>query len=290
MNMSTADAVACVCDEPSILGEGPIWVARENSVYWVDIRGRRLHRLELQSGAHRFWAMPEPICWVAEREGQPGFIAGLGNGFARLQPEPLEIDVFGVPEPDLPDNRFNDAAVDRTGCIWAGTMDDNERVASGALYRLDPSGSWVQRDSGYIVSNGPSFSPDHDVLYHTDSAKRVVYRFSLSPDGSLGDREVFVEFPEEWGAPDGMATDTTGGVWIAHWGGGRVSRFMPDGTLDRWIAVPASQVTSCCFGGAELDQLFITTAAIGREDEPLAGCLFQAHTGVRGARVYAYGG
>lgn len=278
------------CPARALLGEGPLWVARENAVYWVDIRAPTLHRLRLVDGMHAWWPMPEPLCWVIAREEQPGFIAGFRSGFARLLLDPLRIEPLGGPENDLPRNRMNDAAVDRTGCIWAGTMDDSEQEATGALYRLDGAGHWTQHDTGYVVSNGPTFSPEHDVLYHTDTTRRVIYRFRLGPDGQLGKREVFVEFSEEWGWPDGMATDADGCIWVAHWGGGRLSRFLPDGRLDRVIELPVSKVTSCCFAGAELERLFVTSASIGCESEALSGSLFEVTPRVRGAPTYAYRG
>jgi D-xylonolactonase len=280
----------CACETRAVLGEGPVYVAREDAVYWVDIKGRALHRLTLSHGAHAAWPVPEPLGWVVERQNAPGFIAGFKSGFARLFLDPLRIELIGAPERDLPHNRMNDAAVDRTGCIWAGTMDDREQEATGALYRLDGAGNWTRRDAGYVVSNGPTFSPDHDVLYHTDTTRRVIYRFRLAPNGRLGERGVFITFPEDWGSPDGMATDLEGGVWVAHWGGGRVSRFLPDGRLDRVIDMPVSQVTSCCFAGPGLERMFVTTASIGCENEPLTGCLFEVFPGVRGAPCYAYGG
>jgi sugar lactone lactonase YvrE len=169
-------------------------------------------------------------------------------------------------------------------------MDDREQSPTGCLYRLDPSGAWSRHDTGYVVSNGPTFSPGHDVLYHTDTTRRVIYRFPLAADGSLGRREEFVVFPDEWGWPDGMATDIEGGIWVAHWGGARLSRFLPDGRLDRAIAMPVAQVTSCCFAGPRLERMFVTTAAIGRDDEPLAGALFEVEPGVRGAPTYAFAG
>ncbi|MEO8465745.1 MAG: SMP-30/gluconolactonase/LRE family protein [Gammaproteobacteria bacterium] len=281
--------VRCACDTRAVLGEGPLWVSRENAVYWVDIKGRALHRLALNDSAHTSWSMPEMLGWVVERRGQPGFIAGFKTGFARLSLDPLRIELMCAPEPHVPDSRLNDAAVDRAGRIWAGTMDDRERAATGCLYCLDADGNCSRHDTGYVVSNGPVFSPAHDTLYHTDTTRRVIYRFPLAPDGALGKREVFVVFREEWGFPDGMATDAQGGVWVAHWGGGRLSRFLPDGRLDRVIAMPVSQVTSCCFAGPALERMFVTTAAIGRDDEPLAGCLFEVTPGVRGAPTYAYG-
>jgi D-xylonolactonase len=120
--------------------------------------------------------------------------------------------------------------------------------------------------------------------------RRTIYRFALAPDGRLGKREEFVVFPEDWGWPDGMTTDVHGGIGVAHWGGARLSRFLPDGRLDRVIPMPVSQVTSCCFAGAALDRMFVTTASIGRESEALAGRLFEVEPGVRGAPTYAYGG
>ena len=118
----------------------------------------------------------------------------------------------------------------------------------------------------------------------------MIYRFALAADGTLGKREELVAFPENWGWPDGMATDVEGGIWVAHWGGSRLSRFLPDGRLDRVVTLPVTNVTSCCFAGPHLERLFVTTASIGCDDEPLAGCLFEVMPGVRGAPTYAYAG
>lgn len=285
----SSNVVRCACRTRAVLGEGPLWVARENAVYWVDIKGLALHRLSLRDDAHTTWSMPEMLGWIVERRAGPGFIAGFKSGFARLFLDPLRIEPIASPERHLPDSRMNDASVDRCGRIWAGTMDDRERAATGCLYRLDAEGDLTVHDTGYVVSNGPAFSPDHAVLYHTDTTRRVIFRFPLSPDGTLGRREEFVVFPEEWGFPDGMATDDEGGIWVAHWGGARLSRFLPDGHVERVIRLPVSQVTSCCFAGDGLERMFVTSASIGRDDEPLAGCLFEVAPGVRGAPVHAYG-
>jgi D-xylonolactonase len=288
--LANRSEVSRACEARAVLGEGPLWVARENAVYWVDIKGKALHRLTLSDATHTSWPMPEMLGWVVERRDRPGFIAGFKSGFARLFLDPLHIEPLCAPERHLPCSRMNDAAVDRAGRIWAGTMDDAEQTATGCLYRFDADGTWTRCDTGYVVSNGPTFSPDHDVLYHTDSTRRVIYQFPLAADGSLGQREEFVRFRDGWGSPDGMATDVQGGIWVAHWGGGRLSRFLPDGRLDRSIPMPVSQVTSCCFAGAALDRMFVTTASIGRESEDLAGCLFEIEPGVRGAPTYGYGG
>jgi D-xylonolactonase len=264
------------------LGEGPLWSRRDNAVYWVDILAPALHRLSLADTAIRSWPMPEKIGWVLERRESPGFIAGLQSGFTELTLDPVESRLIADPEPHYPGNRMNDARVDHLGRIWAGTMDDEERVASGSLYRLDRNLDITKHDSGYKVTNGPAFSPAHDRLYHSDTGRGIVYRFDMAPEGNIGNREIFIRFPKNWGHPDGMTVDAEGSLWIAHWGGGRVSRFTSEGQFDRDIRLPASQITSCVFAGENLDRMFVTSAAAGREDEALAGCLFEVEPGVRG--------
>jgi len=280
----------CILPAGAALGEGPVWDARDGALLFVDIKGKRLHSVRLDDSAHRTWAFDEPICWIIPRTNALGYVAGFKSGFAKLTLDPFAIAPVGAPEPDRPGNRLNDAKADRWGRIWAGSMDDAEQHASGALYRLDTNWSWRRMDDGYGVANGPTFSPSGDVLYHTDSAERVVYRFDLAADGALANKSVFVRFEESWGYPDGMTTDSEGGVWIAHWDGARVSRFTPEGALDRSIALPVSRPTSCVFAGEHSDRMFVTSAAIGCEGEPLAGGVFEIESGVRGAPAFGFGG
>jgi D-xylonolactonase len=265
------------------LGEGLLWSARENAVYWVDILAQSVHRLSLTTETLSSWPMPERIGWLIERRDQPGFIAGLQSGFHQLTLDPLVLRPIVNPEPQLPNNRLNDAGVDAFGRIWAGTMDCGGELETGSLYCLDTNFKVTRRDTGYRVTNGPVFSPDNQFLYHNDTPRGVVYRFSLTSRGELRDKTEFLRFPREWGFPDGMTMDADGGLWIAHWGGGRISRFDADGDLERLIQLPASQVTNCVFAGPELDRLFVTSAANGREQEPLSGVLFEVDAGgIRG--------
>ncbi len=272
------------------LGEGLMWSGRENALYWTDILEKRLHRMRLADGSIDSWTMPEMIGWVIERKNAPGLIAGLQSAIVELTLDPLAITTIVAPEPDLPDNRRNDAKADGRGRIWAGSMPVDADKATGALWRLDPDRSLHRMDAGHIICNGPAFSPDGRILYHTDTAIATVYRFELHDDGSLGPRDVFLRFENGWGKPDGMTVDAQGGVWIAHWGGSRVSRFTPDGRLDRAIPLPASQITNCTFGGAALDRMFVTSAAVGLPDEPYAGALFEVDPGVTGLPAGRYGG
>lgn len=272
------------------LGEGLLWSPRDNAVYWTDIFGPALNRLSLTDGAIARWDMPEMIGWVIERRDAPGFIAGFKSGFAELELDPVRVRHIAAPEPDLPENRLNDAKADAQGRIWAGSMPLTADRPDGAFYRLDPDRSVHRMDSGYTVANGPALSPDQRWLYHTDTGRGVVYRFALADNGSIADRQCFIVFEHDWGKPDGMTVDAEGHLWVAHWGGARVSRFDPEGRLERSITLPAAQITNVCFAGEGLDRMFVTSAAVDRDYEPSAGCLFEVDPGVRGLAPGTYAG
>jgi sugar lactone lactonase YvrE len=234
--------------------------------------------------------MPEKIGWIVEQAGRDDFLIGLESGIARLSLDPFAIAPLVDPEPDRPDNRLNDAKVDPRGRLWFGTKSDVNPDSKGALYRLDPDLAVSRHDDGYGVTNGPTFSVDGRWLYHTDSDARTVYRFALGADGALGPRTEFLRFAPDWGYPDGMTTDSEDGLWIAHWAGGRISRFTPDGKLDRSIELPARNITSACFAGERLDRLLVTSARNDSEGEPEAGCLFEVDTGMTGRPATLFGG
>jgi sugar lactone lactonase YvrE len=271
------------------VGEGPLWSAHERALYWVDILAPRLNRLDLETDVIQSWDMPELIGWVIEREKCDGFVAGLKSGFVFLEFDPLRITPIASPEPELPANRLNDAKADPRGCIWAGTMPMDGAAPDGALYRLHPDGQLTRVDHGYRIPNGPAFSPDGRWLYHADSALRVVYRYAIRDEGSLSGREDFIRFEGGWGLPDGMTVDADGHLWIAHWGGGAVSRFTPDGRRQRSIELPASQISSCTFAGENLERMFVTSAAEG-VDEDYGGALFEVNAGCLGLRTCRFAG
>lgn len=277
-------------DRYDLLGEGPVWSAREKALLWVDILGRKVQRLSLDDEAVTAWHMPEMIGWVIERAAAPGFIAGFASGFAELTLEPLRIEPIVDPEPDRPQNRLNDAKADHCGRIWAGSMPVAANEPSGCLYCLDVDRAVTRVDSGYTIANGPALSPDGSVLYHSDSVRRVIYRFRLHEDGTLAERAPFIEFQTSWGQPDGMTVDRDGGLWVAHYGASCVSRFHDDGRRDRSIELPASQITSCTFAGESLDRMFVTSAADGAKHEEHAGALFEVEPGARGLAPHRFGG
>lgn len=285
----------CVWNAEASLGEGPVWCADERALYWVDIERPAILRLATADGRTDEYPMPEAIGCIAFRE-QGGLVAGFQSGFAFVDLELGTVTPIADPEEDLPGNRFNDGKCDARGRFWAGTMDGACRQPTGALYRLDPNGNVHRMDDGYVITNGPAWSPDGRTLYHNDTMRRTVFAFACDPEtGTIDDKRVFVRITEDDGYPDGMAVDSDGGLWLAHWGGSRVTRFTPKGRVDRVVRLPASQVTSCTFGGSDLRTLYVTTARIGLDaatllDQPLAGGLFAVAVDIPGLPAHRFGG
>ncbi|MBI5851278.1 MAG: SMP-30/gluconolactonase/LRE family protein [Planctomycetes bacterium] len=285
----------CVWKAEAKLGEGPVWHAGERALYFVDIERPAILRFAIEDGRTDEYLMPEKIGCIAFRE-RGGLVAGCKSGFAFVDLERRETTPIADPEADLPGNRFNDGKCDARGRFWAGTMDAACRQPTGVLYRLDPDRTVHRMDDGYVITNGPAWSPDGRTLYHNDTMQRTVFAFDCDPStGSIDNKRVFVRIPDADGYPDGMSVDSDGGLWLAHWGGSRVTRFTPKGRVDRVVRLPASQVTSCTFGGSELRTLYITTARIGLDaatllDEPLAGGLFAVDVDIPGLPAHRFGG
>ena len=276
-------------EERDTLGEGASWSARDQALYWVDILAPALNRMSLADGTIRRWALDEPLGWVAEdRSGT--LVGGFRSGFKRIALEPFGVTAISDPEPDLPGNRMNDGKADRHGAIWCGTMDMAEEHARGSLYRLAPDGTCAVMDSDYMVPNGPAFSPCGRWLYHSDTARRTTYRFALDDNGLPSGKEVFLKFEEGDGYPDGMTCDAEGYLWVAHWDGARISRFAPDGTLERTIPLPAQRITNIAFAGPDLDRMFVTSAATGLPESAYDGALFEVDSGVRGVAAGVFAG
>ena len=233
---------------------------------------------------------------VPLRHGAAAAPAELGegpvwDGFALVEPGGEEPRLVAPVELDRADTRMNDGACDTRGRLWAGTMSLRGDTRSAALYRLDPDLCARRMLPGISVSNGIGWSPEDDTLYHVDSPRRRidVYDFDDAA-GAIAGRRAVIPIAPELGLPDGLAVDAEGGIWVALWGGGAVQRHCPDGSLDVRIELPASHVTSCCFGDADLATLYVTTAARAAPDEPLAGAVFACRPGVRGLAATPFAG
>jgi L-arabinonolactonase len=271
--------IARVGATKDLLGESPVWSAREGVLYWVDSLAGVLHRLDPVIGAHDAFEVPAPVGSFALARGG-GVILALRDEFRRFDP------ATGVSEPlatlglDRPDLRLNDGKVDREGRFVAGTMHMNlppGEAPLGGLYRLDRGG--VSKLAGDIVTaNGPCFSPDGCTLYLADSPRRVIWAFDYDPgDAPPTNRRVLVDLAPLGTAPDGGTVDAEGFLWSALVRSGEVARFDPAGRLVRRIRMPVSHPTSLTFGGAGLDVLYVTSISRSHRltaPEPEAGGLF----------------
>jgi D-xylonolactonase len=267
-----------------MLGEGPVWA--DDKLWFVDILGRRIHAFNPVNGQTRTWLAPEPVGFL-HPIADGGFVAGLKSGLFRFDPTSGAFAELVRLDSAAPDCRINDGAVDPAGHLWFGTLDETERQASGVLYRLDEDGLCRPRDKGYIVTNGPAFSPDGKTLYHTDTLSQTIYAFDLARDGALSDKRVFARIERPGVYPDGPTVDEEGCLWSGLFGGWGVERYAPTGERLAFFEFPCSRVTKLAFGGPGLGTAYVTTARKGLsaadlEHEPDAGALFAFETGTRG--------
>ncbi|AJG23535.1 Xylonolactonase [Cupriavidus basilensis] len=267
------------------LGEGPVWHQGSSAVYFVDIKGRRIHRFAIATGAMRSWPVDSQPGFIVPLD-DGGFLCGMQDGLYRFDPADGACRRLKEVEPDLPGNRINDGFVDPAGRLWFGTMDDGEAAPSGSLYQVGDDGRTWRRDSGYVITNGPAMSPDARTLYHADTVKRLVYAFDVGQDGALSRRREFARLCGT-GYPDGMAVDADGHLWIAVFGGARIERWSPDGRLAGVVRFPCDNVTKLAFGGDDLRTVYVTTARKGLSPaalalQPLAGGLFSFRAPTRG--------
>jgi sugar lactone lactonase YvrE len=275
----------CVWTLAAKLGEGASWSARERAVWFVDIKGRQVHRYDEATRTRRSWPAPEDVGFiVAARGGR--LICGLKSGLYEFDPADGKFQLLTLVDSDRPRNRLNDGYVDAAGRLWFGTMDDDETKPTGALYRFDATG--LHRcDDDYVITNGPATSPDGRTLYHIDTLKREIYAFDLAADGSLSKRRIFARVAEADGHPDGPVVDATGCVWVGLFGGWGVNRYSPSGELLSKLPLPVANCTKAAFGGADLQTLYVTTAWKGltpeqRAQQPLAGGLFAVRVATPG--------
>ena len=268
------------------VGESPLWDHRTETLLFVDVKRPAVWRFRPETGELSSVPLPERIGFVALTPDPEVVLAGLKSGLAHLDLRTGETQPLLAPEPDQPGNRINDGHAGPGGGLFFGTMDDAEEEATGAFYRWDGSSAATKFHGDFVVTNGPATSHDNQILYTVDTRAGFIFAHDLE-DGIPGEARRFAHFEEGWGHPDGIAVDAEGYVWACHWGGSRITRFAPDGSVERVVPVPTAQVTKCAFGGPDLTTLFITTAGIGRDPhiDPMAGHLFSVDAGVRGLRA-----
>jgi len=289
-----ATEAALALDAQAELGEGPMWDPRVGCLYFVDILRGRVHRFDPVPEQVRSYDVGRMVGAVALTESDD-LILAVQDGFARLDTRTGAVRTVATLDAAQPDLRFNDGKCDPAGRLWAGTMALDERRGAGAVYRLDPGGRIHRIFGDVTISNGLDWSDDCATMYYIDSPTRTidVFDFDLS-SGAVGNRRPFVRIPRDEGVPDGMTLDAEGYLWVALWGGGAVHRYAPDGRRATVIRVPTRYPTSCAFGGADLGDLYITTAHVKltpqeRVEQPQAGGVFVVRPGPKGRPTNRFG-
>jgi sugar lactone lactonase YvrE len=281
--------VDVVIDTHARLGEGPLWDHRKGRLAWVDILAGLVHFTDPDTGVTTSIPAGTEVGALGLR-GDDGYLLAVRNGFGTLDGASIEITNEVISDAG---QRMNDGSLDPAGRFVAGSI-TGDRSATGALYSRDTDGTVRTLFDGVTVSNGLAWSADGDLMYYVDSPLQSIDVMDYDIEsGTVSGRRPFVAIPESAGIPDGLTIDAEGCLWLALWGGSAVRRYSPDATLIGEVELPVSRVTSCAFGGPDLDRLFITTASVGASpDDPpraLEGALFVVEPGCTGVESVVAG-
>ena len=268
------------------LGEGTLWVKDQNSIFFVDIKKKRIFSLNIKTNKKKIFKVNKEIGFIAHFKKQI-FILGL-QGEIRIQNLKTKkiLESINI-EPKIKLNRINDGKTDPKGNLWFGTMDNLERkIEKGSLYKLDKNLNLKKIDKNYRITNGPAFI-DQFNFYHTDSGKRIIYKIKINKKNEIIKKNIFKKFTFNEGSPDGMTLDKNKNLWVAHYNGACVSVFDSKGKLIHRIQLPAKNITNCAFGGQNNNELFITSATKGMSKAELrkfrySGFLFSVKTNTKG--------
>lgn len=278
-----------------ILGEGPVWNPARNSFFWLDIEGKVLYQHHLKTKSVTQVKLPHRTGMIVF-DHNDRLIAGMQGGLAIVDTESGAWDWLVHLEKETPDNRCNDGKCDVSGRLWVGTMNVECKEGAGAFYSVDPNLRVEKRLSNLTIPNGIAWANDNKTMYHIETSSNTVnsYMFDVG-SGNIRLEKIAIKVADEFGMPDGMAIDTNGMLWIAHYNGFGVYQWNPhNGELLQKIELPVPRVTCCAFGGPDLDQLLITTAREGMTKEevekyPLSGSVFIATPGITGTLAYKFG-
>jgi len=277
VNCLMEDKLKNLAPKIDTLAEGPSWDAGRERLYWVDIPARRFHYLDWGSGKISTVETGD-IMTSLYPDGKGGFMGTTGDSFVRVDPETGSVSTLAKIQIPRKKVRFNDGKCDLYGNYWAGTMDIGEREKVGKLYAMKNQGEVKVLLEGLTISNGLSWDIGKKLFYHIDTPTRKVDVYDYLPGKlEIWNRRTALDFGSLPGNPDGMTIDSRGYLWVAHWGGGCISQWDPDrGERIRTIKIPAKNVTSCAFGGLEMDKLFVTSAKASGNymDNDMGGSVF----------------
>jgi sugar lactone lactonase YvrE/DNA-binding IclR family transcriptional regulator len=288
--------IQCVTQTRSLLGEGPTWSPRDSALYWVDILTPSVHCYDTHKGVDSEVKVGSMVS-AAIPKSTGGLLVATPGGLMTLDTESKNLSFFCHPELDRPSNRYNDGKCDRMGRLWIGTLDMGAASNRGNLFKVHADGTWKKMDTGFTVANGLGWSPDNKSMYFTDTARRTIYVYDFELlTGSISNRRPLITLDNSDGKPDGMTVDEDGCLWVAIWDAWRVSRYSPEGKELLRVKMPIPRPTSCCFGGSNLDTLYVTSASVRLNESalaaaPLSGSLFSIRIpGVRGLPETTFAG
>ncbi|MBD1155266.1 SMP-30/gluconolactonase/LRE family protein [Pelagibacterales bacterium SAG-MED18] len=268
------------------LGEGTLWVKEHNSIYFVDIKKKKICILNIKNNKKKQIKVNKEVGFLAHVKKNI-FILGL-QGEIRIQnlkSKKILKSIFT--EPNIKLNRTNDGKTDSAGNLWFGTMDNLERkIEKGSLYKLDKNLILTKVDKNYRITNGPAFLDQYN-FYHTDSSKKKIYKIKINKNNKIVSKKIFKTFSDKEGVPDGMTLDKNKNLWVAHYHGACISVFNNKAKLIHRIQFPAKNITNCTFGGKNNNELFVTSATKGMNSAELrkyrySGSLFSVKTNSKG--------
>lgn len=285
----------CVVKTRSLLGEGPVWSTRDAALYWVDILTPAIH---LHSQANNDGVTPlGSMVSLALPKSTGGLVLATPSGVMTCERPGGVMTKIAHPDAERTNNRYNDGKCDRLGRLWLGSMDMGAQANRGGLFKVEADGSATCMDSGFTVANGLAWSPDQQSMYFTDSFRRTIYKYAFDLDaGLISHRKPWLVFGPDEGTPDGLTVDQDGCLWVAMWDAWSVAQFSPQGKELMRVRLPIPRPTSCCFGGEQLDTLYVTSASIRMSAKalataPLSGSVFALRIpGVRGLPEMQFAG
>lgn len=277
------------------LGEGPVWNAGNNELYWVDILGKKLHIYTPGKNENRSLDLPGLVGTVVPFTPRQAVVA-LEDGIYKINLRSGDLELLSDVESDMPHNRFNDGKCGPAGNLWVGSMNLAEDSASASLYKVEPDGKTTKMLDSITISNGIVWDRRATTMYYIDTPTGIIRAFDYDKEtASISNERVAVQVDPADGYPDGMAIDADNKLWVGLWNGNAVAQYDPaNGVLLQKIQVPAHNVTAVAFGGPQLDIMYITTARVDMtpaelEQFPLAGSVFKYKAGVKGQTADIFG-
>ena len=285
MNIITSEPKA-IWNAKTLLGEGTLWVPSHNSIYFVDIKKKKILTINIKTNKKIIIKVDKEIGFLAHIK-KDVFILGLQSELRIINLKNKKT-IRSIPvEKDKPLNRINDGKIDPKGRLWFGTMDNAERnIKNGSLYCLDKKLNIHKVDTKYCITNGPAFINAENFLY-TDSRSKTIYKIKINKKYKIVKKTKFLKFSEKDGSPDGMTIDSKKNVWVCHFGGACISVYNLMGKRIHKIDLPAKNITNCIFGGLSNNEVFVSTALKGMNKNEIkkykhSGSLFKIKTNIKG--------